>query len=92
MGSIFDFNFRLDAIVDFSNGVMMKYVSMQSAYPRVEAKNYHTWGLDCKLQEERKVSSRNVGTVFGDLWDLLVCDYVFGWLDRWVASRLDKSF
>ena len=42
MGSIFDFNFRLDASVDFSNGVMMKYVSMQSAYPRVEAKNYHT--------------------------------------------------
>jgi len=42
MGSIFDFNFRLDASVDFSNGVMMKYVSVQSAYPRAEAKNYHT--------------------------------------------------
>nr|POF08413.1 peptidyl-prolyl cis-trans isomerase fkbp53 [Quercus suber] len=32
----------LDASVDFSNDVMMKYVSLQSPYPRAEAKNYHT--------------------------------------------------
>ena len=28
MGSIFDFNFRLDASVDFLNGMMMKHVNV----------------------------------------------------------------
>ena len=36
--------------------------------------------------KRREVSGRNVGTVFSDLWDMPLCDYVFGWLDRWVAS------
>lgn len=88
MGLVFKFNFKLDSSVDFL-AWWWNMLEWQSAHPNVEAKDYDTWGSNCKLQEEREVFGKNVGNVFGDL---PVFDYVLRWLDRWVVSWLDRWF